>query len=75
MLESHVRANRQMREVSLDRLTVGQKGQRDATAAEMEKKADDLFYSPSNVAHLMRGISALNHGKGTEHELIEAEEE
>ena len=35
----------------------------------------DLFYSESNMAHLRRGISALNTGKGVEHELIEVEEE
>ena len=31
----------------------------------------DPFYSESNMAHLRRGIAALNEGKGTEHELIE----
>lgn len=31
----------------------------------------DPFYSPSNMAHLKRGIAALNEGKGTEHELLE----
>ena len=31
----------------------------------------DLFYSESNIAHLRRGVAALNAGKGTEHELIE----
>ena len=31
----------------------------------------DPFYSPSNMAHLKRGIAALNNGQGTEHELIE----
>lgn len=31
----------------------------------------DPFYSESNIAHLRRGISALNAGQGTEHELIE----
>lgn len=35
----------------------------------------DPFYSESNMAHLRRGIAALNAGKGTEHELIEAEDE
>lgn len=33
------------------------------------------FYSESNVAHLLRGIAALNAGKGVEHEPIEAEDE
>ena len=31
----------------------------------------DPFYSESNMAHLERGIYALNHGLGHEHELIE----
>ena len=39
------------------------------------KKSYDLFYSRSNMDHLRRGIKALNTGKGTEHELIEDEQE
>lgn len=35
----------------------------------------DPFYSESNMAHLRRGIDALNAGKGTEHEIIEDDEE
>ena len=35
--------------------------------------SDDLFYSPSNIAHLERGLKALNEGKGEEHELIEVD--
>ena len=31
----------------------------------------DPFYSDSNLAHLYRGIQALNEGKGVEHDLIE----
>ncbi len=31
----------------------------------------DPFYSDSNMAHLRRGVAALNAGKGTEHELLE----
>ena len=34
----------------------------------------DPFYSESNMAHLRRGIAALNSGKGVEHELIEVSE-
>lgn len=34
----------------------------------------DPFYSESNMAHLRRGIAALNAGKGAEHELIEVDE-
>lgn len=35
----------------------------------------DPFYSASNMAHLRRGINALNTGKGTEHDLIDVEDE
>lgn len=35
----------------------------------------DPFYSDSNMAHLRRGISSLNAGKGVEHELIEVDGE
>ena len=31
---------------------------------------DDLFYSKANMAHLERGIKALNEEKGVEHELL-----
>jgi DNA-damage-inducible protein J len=34
----------------------------------------DPFYSESNMAHLQRGINALNAGKGVEHEPIEVDE-
>ncbi len=30
----------------------------------------DPFYSKSNMEHLKRGISAINEGKGREHDLI-----
>ncbi len=35
----------------------------------------DPFYSQSNVEHLYRGMTALNEGKGVEHDLIEDGEE
>ncbi len=35
----------------------------------------DPFHSESNIAHLRRGIAALNAGKGVEHEIIEVEGE
>ena len=35
----------------------------------------DMFYSESNMEHLLRGVEALNAGKGVEHEPIEAEDE
>lgn len=35
----------------------------------------DPFYSVSNLAHLRRGMDALNAGKGTEHEIIEDDDE
>ena len=34
----------------------------------------DPFYSNSNLAHLRRGIAALNAGKGVEHDIIEVSE-
>lgn len=35
----------------------------------------DPFYSESNMAHLRRGIAALDAGKGVEHEPIEVDGE
>lgn len=35
--------------------------------------ASDPFYSPSNIAHIQRGITALDAGEGQEHELIEVD--
>ena len=34
----------------------------------------DPFYSESNLAHLRRGVAALNAGKGIEHNIIEVPE-
>ncbi len=34
----------------------------------------DPFYSESNMAHLRRGVEALNAGNGVEHDIIEADE-
>ncbi len=34
----------------------------------------DPFYSESNMAHLRRGVEALNAGKGVEHDIFEADE-
>lgn len=34
----------------------------------------DPFYSDSNMAHLQRGIEALNEGRGIEHDIIEVDE-
>ena len=34
----------------------------------------DPFYSESNMAHLRRGVAAMNAGKGVEHYLIEVDE-
>lgn len=33
----------------------------------------DPFYSESNIAHLRRGVKALNEGRGVEHELVEVD--
>ena len=35
----------------------------------------DPFYGETNMAHLRRGVKALNDGKGVEHELIEVDDE
>lgn len=35
--------------------------------------ASDPFYSETNMAHLRRGIIALNAGQGQEHELVEVD--
>lgn len=37
--------------------------------------AVDPFYSESNLAHLRRGIAALDAGRGTLHELLEDDDE
>lgn len=34
----------------------------------------DRFYSESNLAHLRRGVAALNNDKGVEHDIIEVHE-
>ena len=34
----------------------------------------DPFYCESNLAHLRRGIAALNSGRGVEHDIIEVSE-
>lgn len=34
----------------------------------------DPFYNESNLAHLRRGVNALNSGKGVEHDIIEVSE-
>ena len=34
----------------------------------------DPFYCESNLTHLRRGVSALNNGKGVEHDSIEESE-
>ena len=40
-----------------------------------EIKQDDPFYHPLNQAHLLRSIRQLEEGRGTVHEMIEAENE
>ena len=41
---------------------------------EVTTKLDPFFQSESNIAHLRRGVAALNSGKGVEHEIIEVSE-
>lgn len=52
----------------VDRMSAGR-------VEERRKRKDDPFYSESNMAHLMRGVAALNAGKGVEHEIIPATDE
>lgn len=35
----------------------------------------DPFYTDSNMAHLRRGIAALNAGEGVEHDIVEVADE
>ena len=35
----------------------------------------DPFYSDSNMAHLHRGVKAMNEGKGVEHGIREVDDE
>ena len=41
---------------------------------DVTTETDDPFYSESNLAHLRRGIAALNNGKGIERDIIEVSE-
>jgi len=41
---------------------------------DVTTESADPFYSESNMAHLRRGIAALNSGKGVERDIIEAKE-
>ena len=43
-------------------------------AGESTLKEHDLFYSESNMTHLREAIAQLDAGLGTEHELIEDED-
>ena len=38
-----------------------------------EEHDSDLFFSESNMAHLRRGISALNEGRGVVHEIVDVD--
>ena len=52
-------------ELSIDRATLREK----RLSFEVTTEADP-FYSESNLAHLRRGVYALNSGKGIEHDII-----
>ena len=41
---------------------------------DVHNRCADSFCSESNMAHLRRGITALNAGKGKEHEVLAAED-
>jgi DNA-damage-inducible protein J len=38
-----------------------------------EEYDSDLFFSERNMAHLRRGISALNEGRGVVHEIVDVD--
>ena len=40
-----------------------------------EIKQEDPFFSPSNQTYILKSVQELRSGKGTAHELIEAEDE
>lgn len=44
----------------------------DITISARGETEDDPFYCEENLAHLSRGVAALNAGKGVEHDIIEA---
>ena len=66
---------------SLDELILDAKGEptgvikhfasNEAMADVLSEDSTDPFYSESNTAHILRGIAALDAGKGTAHELID----
>ena len=39
-----------------------------------DKICENLFYTERNMAHLRRGIAALNTGEGKEHEMLPEED-
>lgn len=41
---------------------------------DIRNRCTDSFYSDSNMAHLRRGIAALNAGEGKEHEVLADED-
>ena len=43
------------------------------SVAHSENKAEDPFYSEENMRFLRNAVSALNEGKGIEHELVEVD--
>ena len=43
-------------------------------ARKMNWKKEYLLKSNSNMAHLLRGVEALNAGQGVEHDIIENDE-
>ncbi len=49
-------------------------GEKASSVTVMEEKFDiDPFFSESNMAHLRRGIAALDEGRGVIHEIIDVD--
>ena len=49
------------------------KGEKTTVTVTEEEHDSDLFFSESNMAHLRRGISALNEGRGIVHEIVDVD--
>ena len=53
--------------------SLGVKDEKTTVTVTEEEHDSDLFFSESNMAHLRRGISALNEGRGIVHEIVDVD--
>ena len=57
-----------------DTLSSSMNGEKALSVTVMEKGFDiDPLFSESNMAHLRRGIAALNEGRGVVHEIVDVD--